>query len=86
MASAEEVTVICPTGLKWSNSGYCVKHIDPRGKSEPCPNQSVLSKPNVTDNLMCTAKGRCPDRTMEPDRFGVCKDKTRPKTSPNKQK
>jgi hypothetical protein len=86
MASAEEPTVICPSGLRWSNEGYCVNNIDPRSKNQICPNQSVLSKPHVTDDLMCTAKGRCPNPSMQPDRFGVCKDKSKPKTFPNKQK
>jgi hypothetical protein len=82
LVAAEEVRVLCPMGLVWSNRGHCVKYIDPKSKNQSCPPQSTLSKPNITDDMMCIAKGRCPEITMEPDRFGVCIDKSKEKMHP----
>lgn len=77
----------CPLGLNWSNRGYCVKYFDPKEQNKQCPPQSRLEKPSVTDELMCTAKGICTDRSMLPDRSGICsKPENTPHSFPFKQK
>lgn len=70
--AADTVRVTCPLGLTWTNDGYCFKRLDPR-KEHVCPPQSTLSKPSVTADAMCMAKGRCP-QGMEAERSGVCRD------------
>lgn len=85
-ATADTTRVACPMGLTWTNDGYCFKRLDPK-KELACPAQSTLSKPNVTADTMCMAKGRCPDG-MEAEKSGVCRDikQTKEHPFPFKQK